>query len=116
MIDQERHKIKERILDEIEKTGKDIAALQELVKPISPDNAVGRLSRMEAIGTKSINEAALGAARRKLVKLKWALENVDKPEFGICHECEEPIPVGRILLMPESNLCVQCAEELEKLG
>ncbi len=116
MIDQERQKIKERIKTEIEKTGKDIVALQELVKPISPDNAIGRLSRMEAIGTKSINEASLGAARRKLVKLKWALENVDKPDFGICHECEEPIPVGRILLMPESILCVQCAEELEKSG
>jgi DnaK suppressor protein len=113
MIDQERQKIKERIIVEIEKTGKDIVALQELVKPISPDNAVGRLSRMEAINTKSVNEAALGAARRKLVKLKWAGENIDKPGFGICHECDEPIPMGRILLMPESNLCVQCAEELE---
>lgn len=114
MIDQQRQKIKERIQAEIDKTGKDILPLQQLVKPISPDNAVGRLSRMEAIGTKSINEASLAAARRKLVKLKWALENVDTPDFGICHECEEPIPIGRILLMPESMLCVHCAEELEK--
>ncbi len=113
MIDQERKKIKERIVVEIDKTGKAITALQELVKPISPDNAVGRLSRMEAINTKSVNEANLSVARRKLVKLKWALENVDKAGFGICHECDEPITVGRILLMPESNLCVQCAEELE---
>lgn len=107
----DREKVELKIISEIEKTQKDINALSELIKPISPDNAVGRLSRMEAINAKSINEAAHGNARVKMGKLKWALSHVHDPEFGLCLECGDPIPIGRILLMPETTLCVICAEE-----
>lgn len=111
MESEDRKKIELKIVSEIEKTQKDIGALSELIKPIPPDNAVGRLSRMEAINAKSINEAALGNARVKMGKLKWALSHVHEPEFGLCIECGDPIPIGRILLMPETTLCVICAEE-----
>ncbi|MEN8257158.1 MAG: TraR/DksA C4-type zinc finger protein [Thermodesulfobacteriota bacterium] len=109
----ERAKIKERIVAEIEESKAKVAALHELSRPIAPDNAVGRLSRMEAITTKGINEAALSNAKRKLARLQHALTQVDDPDFGVCFECGEPIPIGRILLMPESTMCVQCAEEHE---
>ncbi len=113
MNSHKRTEIKQRIITEISETKAKIAALHILTKPISPDNAVGRLSRMEAIGTKAINEAALGNANRKLGRLQHALTQIDEPDFGSCYECGEPIPLGRILLMPESTLCVSCAEELE---
>ena len=109
----DRIKIELKILSEIDKTQKDIDALTELIKPIPPDNAIGRLSRMEAINSKSVNEAALGNAKVRMGKLKWALYQVHEPEFGLCIECGESIPIGRILLMPETTLCVACAEEKE---
>lgn len=109
----QRSKIKERIVAEIKATKAQVAALHELSRPIAPDNAVGRLSRMEAISTKGINQAALGNAKRKLARLQHALTQVDDPDFGVCYECGKPIPIGRILLMPESTMCVQCAEEQE---
>ena len=109
----ERAKIKERIIAEIEETKTKVTALHELSRPIAPDNAVGRLSRMDAISTKGINEAALSNAKRKLARLQHALNQVDDPDFGICYECGEAIPIGRILLMPEATMCVQCAEEQE---
>ncbi len=80
-----------------------------MTKPIAPDNAIGRLSRMDAIGNLSINQATLADNRRKLTLLHKALGRVDDSEFGICVDCGEPIPVGRILIMPETNLCVHCA-------
>lgn len=107
----DQKKIEQKIISEIEKTEKDIEALSELIKPIAPDNAIGRLSRMEAINAKSVNEAALAGARTKIGKLRWALSHIEDTEFGICRECGEPIPIGRILLMPESTMCVSCAEE-----
>ena len=113
MDDQQRAEIKQRIISEISETKEKIKALHILSKPISPDNAVGRLSRMDALGTKAINEAALGNANQKLGRLQHALTQVDEPDFGSCYECGEPIPLGRIVLMPESTLCVGCAEELE---
>ncbi len=114
MEGRQRSKIKKRIVAEIKETKAQVAALHELSRPIAPDNAVGRLSRMEAISTKGINQAALANAKRKLGRLQHALTQVDDdPDFGVCYECGEPIPIGRILLMPESTMCVQCAEEQE---
>ena len=114
MNNTKRAEIKQRIKTEIHDTKEKVAALRILTKPISPDNAVGRLSRMEAIGTKAINETALRNAIQKLGRLQHALTRIDEPDFGSCYECGEPIPIGRILLMPEATLCVGCAEELEE--
>ncbi len=113
MNDTTRAEIKQRISTELLETKENIKALRILTKPIAPDDGVGRLSRMEAIGTKAINEAALGNANGKLGRLQHALTKIDDPDFGSCHECGRTIPLGRILLMPESTLCVGCAEELE---
>jgi len=101
--------IRQKIQSEIQKTEIEISELKELTKPIAPENAIGRLSRMDAINNKSIYDAALVKAQDKLQKLLIANRNVDKSDFGICVKCGKPIPVGRILLMPQSNRCVNCA-------
>ena len=91
---------------------KDIATYRRLAKPVAPDNAIGRLTRMEAINSKSINEAALDKAQLALDKLERALSKIDHPDFGRCRECEERIPLARLMILPETDLCVQCAEAL----
>ena len=113
MNPDQRIKIEKQINKEIEEARENIDSLSALVKPIAPDNAIGRLSRMEAIGTKSINEASLSRAKIKLEQLKSVQADLDDPDFGICIECDKQIPVGRIMLVPESRLCVQCAGKLE---
>ncbi|RQV96242.1 TraR/DksA family transcriptional regulator [bacterium] len=110
MTPEERSEIKKKIISDIEETKRSIADLEQLTKPIAPDDAIGRLTRMEAINSRSINEASLNQARAKLNKLERALERVDKEDFGICVVCEQPIPVKRMLLMPEAIKCVRCAE------
>lgn len=88
-----------------------IASLAETSKPVAPDNAIGRLSRMEALNDRAVSEASLNAARHKLSRLETALGKVDQPDFGICVGCENPIPSDRIVLMPEATRCVPCAEK-----
>ena len=105
----EKSEFKRQIRDEIEKTKKKIEVLVDLTQPISPENAIGRVSRMDAINNKSINEASLRQAQSRLQKLEQALINVDEKSFGICIGCGEAIPAGRLMLMPESNKCVKCA-------
>ena len=107
---EERQQFAKKIQSTITTTEQDITALEQLTKPIAPDNAVGRLSRMEALGSKSVNEATLVTARQRLGRLKYALANLDGDDFGICMACGDPIPVGRILAMPESTHCVKCAD------
>ncbi len=105
-------KLKENIMEKIKTIKQDIASYKLLTKPISPDNAIGRLTRMEAINSKSINEAALKKAEDTLSELERALAKIDNPDFGLCRECEEPIPSARLMILPETDLCVQCAENM----
>lgn len=109
MDEKNLNEIKEKIKIEIEKTEKSIIEYKEMTKPIAPENAIGRVSRMDAINNKSVAEAALRKAEEKLSKLKYVLTQVDEDDFGICVKCKKPIPLGRILLMPQSRHCVNCA-------
>ncbi len=104
-----KKEIKEKINSEIAKVTVKIEELRELTKPIAPDCAIGRISRMDAINNKTINENALRKAENKLKGLEVALQNVNDTDFGICVKCRKSIPLGRILLMPHSRFCVHCA-------
>ena len=106
-MNQEDVKIK--ILEEISKTEKAILDYKELTKPIAPENAIGRVSRMDAINNQSVNQAALNTAEIKLNNLKIALSKIDDSDFGVCVKCNKPIPLGRILLIPQAITCVNCA-------
>lgn len=101
--------IKAKIEEEIAKTEELIKEYEEMASPVAPDNAIGRISRMDAINNKSISEAALRQAREKLQKLKYVQGKVGSPDFGICHKCGKSIPLGRLLIKPESLFCVECA-------
>jgi DnaK suppressor protein len=104
-----KEEIKQNILNEISKTEKLIAEYKELTKPVAPDDAIGRISRMDAINNKSVTEASLRQAEEKLKNLQRVLSRVGTSEFGICIKCGKPIPEGRILYRPESLTCVDCA-------
>jgi len=71
-----KDEIKQKIIQEIEKIKIKITDLEELTKPIAPDCAIGRVSRMDAINNKSINENALRKAQNKLKGMEIALQNV----------------------------------------
>jgi DnaK suppressor protein len=97
------------INEELKKTESSIISLKDLTKPIAPENAIGRVSRMDAINNKSVNEAALKKAEQKFKNLQIALSNINDTHFGICAKCKGNIPLGRIMLMPQSRFCVNCA-------
>lgn len=97
------------VREELEKLENRIAIYRELTRPVAPDNAIGRVSRMDAINNKSVNDAALRTAEERRRKLYTVLENVNNKDFGICRACHKPIPDARLLIRPESSLCVNCA-------
>lgn len=53
--------------------------------------------------------------REKLHSIDEALLRIDEDEYGICEECEEEIPLGRLKAMPFARHCVKCKSDLEKL-
>lgn len=53
--------------------------------------------------------------REKVHAIDEALLRIDENEYGICEECEEEIPLGRLKAMPFARHCVKCKSDLEKL-
>jgi len=104
----DKTEIRRKINSEIAKTESQILEYRELTRPVEPENAIGRISRMDAINNKSVTEAALRKAEEKLDKLNFALSKIDDDDFGLCVRCHKPIPLGRILIMPQARTCVEC--------
>lgn len=71
--------------------------------------AVGRLSRMDAIQGQAMQkglEARRGARQRAIAA---ALSRIDEAAFGFCEECGEFIGHGRLGVDPCATRCVGCA-------
>lgn len=53
--------------------------------------------------------------REKLHNIDEALLRITEGEYGICEECDEDIPLGRLKVLPFTRHCVKCKSDLEKL-
>lgn len=49
-------------------------------------------------------------ARVEIEQINSALERMDRGAYGICSDCGEPIPAGRLEALPYAANCVDCAE------
>ena len=106
-----KNKIKEIekiISKELNETLISINEYKELTKPISPENSIGRVSRMDAINNKSVMEESLRKLEAKYEKLKFIKTQTQNEDFGMCLKCKNQIPLGRIMIIPESRFCVKC--------
>ena len=73
---EEIAQFKEKVQQKLAQLDERIIEYRELTKPIPPENAIGRISRMDAINNKSVNEAALRTAENRLKKLKQDLPTI----------------------------------------
>lgn len=109
MNEEEALKVKEAIEQKITELHELIANLREATRPMGLDNSVGRLSRMDYINNKTIDEASLRKAESSLIGLERWLSVYGSDKFGKCTKCGNDINVNRLLLMPESSRCIRCA-------
>lgn len=88
----------------------DTARGQEGQRVVELDQqAVGRLSRMDALQNQAMARA--GQARRdvEVKRLTAALKRMEEGEFGFCEDCGEEIGRGRLELDPAATRCISCA-------
>ncbi len=111
MVNLNKSELKTEVAKRISNLKKEIDELKELTKPIAPDCAIGRVSRMDAINNRSVNIAALTKKKEKLLALKSIINHIYDDNFGKCISCGKEIPLGRILIIPESNKCMNCASK-----
>ncbi len=62
------------------------------------------------------NYSLIERKTKELKQIDRLIQKLSKNEnYGICEECGRPIPPARLLIVPETCLCVDCQRELEKL-
>jgi DnaK suppressor protein len=61
------------------------------------------------------NYGLIDRKHKELKQIEYLIQKISRDEdFGICEECEEPIPTERLLIVPEAALCVECQSEVEE--
>lgn len=88
-----------------------IPYLEEESKAVEPSVSLGRLTRMEALNDKGVNEHLLEQNRKTLERLENARRRANTEAFGKCVRCGGEIPMGRLRLVPETLVCVPCGEK-----
>lgn len=98
--------IEERLaaLDAEDRLGASGEAVVEL-----DQQAIGRLSRMDALQSQAMAKA--GATRRQVLRtrLNAALRRISEEEYGYCDACGDDIAPARLALDPAAATCISCA-------
>jgi len=71
--------------------------------------AVGRLSRMDAMQQQAMAEAQERIRQLDLQRIELAERRLREGDYGYCAECDEEIPDGRLAIDPMAERCVRCA-------
>lgn len=111
MNENDKKQIKAAIVEQISELQKELKRLEEAAKPIAPDNAYGRLSRMDAINNKAIVDAALTSTRTTLQSYENVLMKIDSDAYGLCVRCGNAIAIERLKSIPYADFCITCAAQ-----
>ena len=109
MTAEETQQFYQKLLKEKEKIQQKIADMETDVEPISPENSIGRISRMDAINNKGVAEYGMRQAKQRLSGLSVWLTKYDTEAFGKCVDCQNEIQFKRLMFMPYSLKCMRCA-------
>ena len=74
---------------------------------------MGRLSRVDAIQRQELAKKQQRRAMQQRQEVFLALRRLElyPEDYGICGDCGDPIPMGRLLAKPAARLCIPCMEE-----
>lgn len=90
------------------------AELHEQAQPVELDQQnQGRVSRIDAIQHQHMAQASEQHMVEHIAKIDAALKRIDADDFGLCHQCDEPIAKARLKAMPDAFYCVDCQDKQE---
>ena len=82
-------------------------------QPVSLDEPIGRLSRMDAMQQQSMVQANRRTSQTRLTRIEAALRRHANDEYGPCMGCEEEIGYARLKAQPEAPFCIGCQSKRE---
>ena len=109
----EREELYKALLDLREELKQLLENSSDGAQPVSLDEPIGRLSRMDAMQQQSMVQANRRTAQTRLVRIESALRRHDNDEYGLCAGCEEEIGYARLNAQPEALFCIDCQSNKE---
>lgn len=92
-----------------------VEGAREGARPVALDQqAVGRVSRMDALQQQAMAQANHAAMTARLKLIAGALQRLAEGEYGTCASCGEPVGYRRLKARPETPLCLSCQSERER--
>ena len=93
----------------------DLQALSEISEEaratvMLDQQAVGRLSRMDALQGQAMAQASERQRRAEIDKINAALKRLEDGDYGYCVICGEEIPGKRLAVDPAAPFCIACAK------
>ena len=107
---QEKIKLKQLVETSFNKLSKHVSELQVRDERLSQKTNRIRNDHQDAeLNDREVNEYALQTATKKLVALQRTLSKIEEESFGNCTRCGNPIPIARLMAVPEATKCLECA-------
>jgi DnaK suppressor protein len=102
---------KSLLLEEREQTLNGLSHFNSTLKFHAKDD---QAAEVQGLQTEAIQVARGSALSLRLRDIDRALDRIEKGEYGICEETEEPIEKERLLAIPWTSLSLSGAEIREK--
>jgi RNA polymerase-binding transcription factor DksA len=77
------------------------------------DNAAVDADASETIGHMEVS-AIKQTVDRSMIQIRKALSMIKFGRYGVCERCAKMIDTDRLMIMPETTLCVDCEKRKEK--
>ena len=108
MNNQDRMRLKQALRDRIDE-------LKLLLHPVDEDSASDdQAARLDQLINSEVSAAVASATVRNLRLLQDNLAWIDSDDGGYCEACGDEIAVARLLAMPTTRLCINCADKQEQ--
>lgn len=106
----------DRLLELEHELKQEMDSLATSSKPVILDQqAVGRISRGDALQYQHMVKANLQLCEERMEMVKGARDKIeDHHDYGHCECCDKPISLARLMIRPESRLCLSCQAKAEQ--
>lgn len=110
---QQKKELRDELIKLHDELQKLLADSNDGAQPVSLDEPIGRLSRMDAMQQQSMVQANRRTAQTRLKRVETALRRYEQDEYGLCANCEEDISYARLKAHPEAPFCIDCQSSKE---
>ncbi|MFT4926278.1 MAG: DnaK suppressor protein [Phenylobacterium sp.] len=105
----QRDGLKQQLLQNKNELEQLLGGQQDKAQPVILDQqAVGRVSRIDAIQQQEMAKAGQQHTEQHLLDINAALQRLESDDYGFCEECGQMIAVARLTIKPEAEFCIGC--------